>query len=160
MSTLIQFAIGLLFGTGLVVAGMADPAKVLNFLDIAAMGTTWDPSLAFVMGGAVLVTLIGYPLVRRRERPLLAGSFHALPTQLDGQLVTGAAVFGIGWGLAGFCPGPAFTALGVAAAGGASFALVVPFVAAMLVGVAAARWLGERNNGAGSSEPVEVEPAT
>jgi uncharacterized protein len=149
MSTLIQFAIGLLFGTGLVVAGMADPAKVLNFLDIAAIGTTWDPSLAFVMGGAVLVTLIGYPLVRRRERPLLADSFHMPPTQLDGQLVTGASLFGIGWGLAGFCPGPAFTALGVAAAGGASIALVVPFVAAMLVGVAAARWLGERSNGAG-----------
>jgi uncharacterized protein len=159
MSVLVQFVIGLLFGTGLVVAGMADPAKVLNFLDIAAIGTTWDPSLAFVMGGAVLVTLIGYPLVRRRERPLMAEVFHALPTRLDTQLVTGAAVFGIGWGLAGFCPGPAFTALGVAGGGGASFGLVVPFVLAMLVGVGAARWLGERGSTTASA-PAEVEPAT
>lgn len=137
MSIVLQFLIGLLFGTGLIVAGMADPAKVLNFLDFAAIAAgTWDASLALVLGGAVLVTSIGYLFVLRRPRPLLAPEF-LLPqkTLIDAPIIMGAAVFGIGWGLVGFCPGPAFVSLGTG---------VMPptiFVAAMLAGMAAARWL-------------------
>ena len=104
MSLLMNLLLGLLFGVGLVVSGMSDPAKVLNFLDLAG---TWDPSLAFVMAGGVLVAFVGYRLVFSRGKPLLDGAFH-LPTstKIDGRLVAGAAIFGIGWGLGGFCPGP------------------------------------------------------
>jgi uncharacterized protein len=138
MLALAQFGIGLLFGIGLVVAGMSNPAKVLNFLDVAAIPAgTWDASLAFVLGGAVTVAFIGYRLALARERPLLAEAFR-MPhrTDIDRSLVTGAGVFGIGWGLAGFCPGPAFTAVstGVAA---------LAFVTAMLAGMAFARWRAE-----------------
>jgi uncharacterized protein len=112
MSLLIQFLTGLLFGSGLIVAGMADPAKVQNFLDIAG---SWDPSLAFVMAGGVIVTFIGYRVVLKRQQPYFDTTFH-LPkaTSIDWPIITGPATFGIGWGLAGFCPGPAFTALGTA----------------------------------------------
>jgi uncharacterized membrane protein YedE/YeeE len=137
MSVILQFAIGLLFGLGLVVGGMSDPAKVLNFLDIAAIPAgTWDPSLAFVMGGGIAVTLVGFRLVLRRSRPILGETFH-LPTanELDARIISGPAIFGVGWGLAGFCPGPAFTALG----GGTTAA--VTFVVAMFTGMFAARWL-------------------
>jgi uncharacterized protein len=137
MSLLVQFLIGLLFGTGLVVAGMSDPAKVLNFLDLAAIPSgNWDASLAFVMGAGVLVTYVGYYMVHQRERPLFNGAFH-LPKDktVDARVIVGPAIFGIGWGLAGFCPGPAFTALGT----GSSQAVI--FVAAMFVGIAGARWL-------------------
>ena len=114
---LVQFVAGIMFGLGLVISGMANPAKVLNFLDVAG---TWDPSLAFVMVGAVAVTAIGYRLVLARPKPLLASSFH-LPTQrrLDARIFVGPAIFGIGWGLSGFCPGPAVTSLGLAAPGNA-----------------------------------------
>jgi len=135
MSFLINLAIGLLFGIGLVISGMADPAKVLNFLDVFG---TWDPSLAFVMGGAVLMTFAGYRLAWRRRRPLLGERFH-IPTKtdIDRRLLTGAALFGIGWGLGGFCPGPAFAALGLAQPG------TLAFVPAMLLGMyAARRWGG------------------
>ena len=103
MKLLSAFAIGLLFGCGILISGMGDPAKVLNFFDVAG---TWDPSLAFVMGGALLVTAIGYRLVFRMNAPLLAQGF-TLPTttDLDAKLIGGSAVFGIGWGLSGFCPG-------------------------------------------------------
>jgi uncharacterized membrane protein YedE/YeeE len=131
MSFLVNLALGLLFGVGLVVSGMSDPAKVLNFLDLFG---TWDPSLAFVMGGAVLVAFIGFRLVLRRNQPIAGGSFQ-LPTRtdIDAHVIVGPAVFGIGWGLGGFCPGPALTALGLGAAG------TLAFVPAMIIGMWAAR---------------------
>ena len=101
---------GLVFGIGIALSGMINPAKVLNFFDIAG---TWDPSLAFVMGGALVVTGIGYRLAWRRAQPLFGGRFQ-IPTntQIDGKLIGGSALFGIGWGIAGFCPGAAIPALG------------------------------------------------
>src|SRR5689334_13406203 len=109
MSFLVNLLLGLLFGIGLIVSGMADPAKVQNFLDLFG---TWDPSLAFVMGGAVLVTFAGYRLVLRRDKPLAGDKFH-LPSkiEIDKRVIVGPALFGVGWGLGGFCPGPALTAL-------------------------------------------------
>lgn len=109
--TVSAFLIGLVFGTGLLLSGMADPSKVLNFFDVAG---SWDPSLAFVMGGALLVAAIGYRLVLARPAPVLASSF-SLPalTTLDARLLGGAALFGIGWGIAGFCPGGVVPALGL-----------------------------------------------
>lgn len=105
-------AAGLLFGLGLVVSGMINPAKVLGFLDIAG---PWDPSLAFVMAGAIPVAAAGFWLARRRVAPILEPSYEARPsTRLDARLVIGAVVFGLGWGLVGFCPGPAVAALGIA----------------------------------------------
>ncbi len=101
---------GLVFGTGIAVSGMMDPAKVLNFFDIAG---TWDPSLAFVMGGALVVTVIGYRLTWRRTAPLFGGGFQVpASTLIDARLVGGSALFGVGWGIAGFCPGAAIPALG------------------------------------------------
>ena len=96
MRLLTAFGFGLIFGCGILISGMGDPAKVLNFFDIAG---TWDPSLAFVMGGALLVAAIGYRLVFRMQGPLLANTF-SLPTRkdIDGKLVGGSAVFGVGWG--------------------------------------------------------------
>lgn len=139
MSLLIQFLIGLLFGSGLVVAGMSDPAKVQNFLDVA---DPWDPSLAFVMGGGVLVTFIGYKYVLKLKQPIFDTSFH-LPkaTEIDLPVVVGPAIFGIGWGLVGFCPGPAFTALGT----GSTSAII--FVVAMLAGMVVARLLALKLRG-------------
>lgn len=136
MSFLVNLALGLLFGGGLVVSGMADPAKVLNFLDLFG---TWDPSLAFVMGGAVIVAFIGYRLVLRRERPLAGRAFH-LPTRqdIDSRILVGPAIFGVGWGLGGFCPGPAIAALGLGAPG------TLAFVPAMILGMFAARMLSEK----------------
>ena len=128
---------GVLFGVGLVVSGMANPAKVLNFLDVAGQ---WDPSLAFVMGGAVIASLIGYRLVWRRRAPLLMDRFE-IPsaTAIDPRLVAGAAIFGVGWGIGGFCPGPALTSLTLAAPG------TLVFVPAMLAGM----WIGFRARNAG-----------
>ena len=110
MRMIATYMIGLIFGIGISISGMANPAKVLNFFDIAG---AWDPSLAFVMGGAVVVTFIGYRLVLRRNTPLFATRFQ-LPTNkaIDPRLIGGSAVFGIGWGIAGFCPGGALPALG------------------------------------------------
>ena len=127
--TAYAFAVGLLFGLGLLVSGMADPAKVLAFLDVTGR---WDPSLAFVMAGAVAVSATGYFVARRRGRPLLASRLE-IPTRrdLDPRLIAGAAVFGLGWGLAGLCPGPALTLLTVAPA------QAVTFVVAMVVGMLA-----------------------
>lgn len=139
MTIFIPFLIGLLFGLGLIVAGMANPAKVLNFLDLAGLGTTFDASLAFVLLGATTTTFLGYRLVLRRERPLMGGSF-LLPktTGIDRRLIVGPAIFGLGWGLAGFCPGPALVALGTGTPAAALF------VAAMIAGMAGARWLASR----------------
>lgn len=108
-AVLSAFSAGLLFGLGLWVSGMANPARVLGFLDVAGR---WDPSLAFVMGGAVGVTAIAFPLVLRRGRPLIGGGFRLAELRhLDAQLVAGSAIFGLGWGIGGFCPGPGLTAL-------------------------------------------------
>jgi hypothetical protein len=137
---------GLVFGLGLVVSGMIDPAKVLNFLDVAG---SWDPSLAFVMAGAVAVTFAGYRLVHTRARPLLAERFD-LPARrdIDARLMSGAAIFGLGWGLGGYCPGPAVTALGLGAPG------TIVFVAAMLAGMWAARLAEARGGPAADRPPV------
>jgi uncharacterized membrane protein YedE/YeeE len=135
MSFLVNLALGLLFGIGLVVSGMANPAKVLNFLDLFG---TWDPSLTFVMGGAVVVTFVGYRLVLTRERPVIGSTFQ-LPTRndIDARVIVGPAIFGIGWALGGFCPGPALTALGLGATG------TLAFVPAMILGMWTARLLAD-----------------
>ena len=131
LRTIIAGLIGLVFGTGMAISGMANPAKVLNFFDFAG---NWDPSLALVMVGAVLVTAIGYRFVLRRGKPILETRFH-LPTgrKLDLPLLAGSAIFGIGWGISGFCPGGAIPALGL----GEQSAWI--FVGTMLAGIAAAR---------------------
>lgn len=136
------FLIGLVFGLGIALSGMANPAKVINFFDVAG---SWDPSLAFVMGGALVVTFIGYRIVLRRRAPLLGGRF-ILPatTGVDGWLLGGSALFGVGWGIAGFCPGGALPALGT----GRSEVLL--FLAAMVTGIVAARLLLPVLRGAGS----------
>jgi uncharacterized membrane protein YedE/YeeE len=133
MRAVINFIAGLIFGLGLLISGMANPAKVQNFLDLAG---TFDPSLIFVMLGAVVVTFVGYRLVLRRPRPLLAEKF-LVPTlkEIDGRLVVGAGLFGVGWGLSGFCPGPAITSLPLLAKG------TLIFVSAMIVGIGLARLL-------------------
>lgn len=127
MGSIAALISGLLFGIGLMVSGMANPAKVLGFLDIAGR---WDPSLAFVMAGAISVGSIAFLLAKRRRKSLLG-----LPMQIPAnsfvtlRLVVGSAVFGVGWGLAGFCPGPALVALG------AGFPKAWGFVAAMVGGM-------------------------
>lgn len=133
MGVIINLLAGIVFGMGLVLSGMIDPAKVTNFLDIFGQ---WDPSLAFVMAGAVVVTAAGYALVQRRKAPVLAPRFELPPTSpIDAQLISGAGIFGIGWGLGGFCPGPAIASMGV----GAYNTFV--FVAAMLAGAAIAAFM-------------------
>lgn len=124
-----SFAVGLLFGLGLLVSGMSDPGKVLAFLDVTGR---WDPSLAFVMAGAVAVSAAGYQVARRLGRPVFAARLE-IPTRrdLDSRLLSGAAVFGLGWGLAGLCPGPALTILTVVPAEAATF--VTAMVAGMLL---------------------------
>ena len=127
---------GLIFGIGLLISGMANPAKVQNFLDLAG---SFDPSLILVMAGAVATTFIGYRLVLGRPRPILAERFHVSTASIiDGPLLLGAAVFGIGWGMSGFCPGPAIVALPLLAKG------TLVFVPAMLAGIAVARLLTQR----------------
>ena len=128
----IAFAAGLLFGLGLSLGGMTQPAVVLGFLDIFG---AWDPRLVFVMAGAVLTTAVGYRLLLRRPRPLLAERFQ-WPTlrRIDVRLVGGAALFGIGWGIAGYCPGPALASLG------AGVPALLVLVACMIAGW----WLAAR----------------
>lgn len=119
--------VGLLFGLGLMVAGMANPAKVLAFLDVAG---AWDPSLALVMGGAIGVALPAFALSRRRERGWLGARFDwPRATQIDRRLLLGGALFGVGWGMAGVCPGPALVLLG------AGVPQALGFVVAMLAGM-------------------------
>ena len=127
MHILSALIVGLVFGIGLIVSGMTDPSKVLGFLDLAG---TWDPSLAFVMGGAILVGLLAFRMAGRRERSLL-GEAMRLPTatRIDRRLVLGSLAFGAGWGLAGYCPGPALASL----ASGSAKPLV--FTAAMVAGM-------------------------
>jgi uncharacterized membrane protein YedE/YeeE len=133
MQILATFISGLLFGLGLCVSGLVNPAKVQSFLDIAG---TWDPSLLITMAAAVLVTGMGYRVAFVREKPLFETVFHIPPAgAVDRRLLAGATIFGIGWGLVGFCPGPAVAALAL----GATPAFI--FVAAMLAGMALARQL-------------------
>ncbi len=131
MKSAIGFVCGLLFGIGLLVSGMGNPAKVLNFLDLFG---TWDPSLAFVMGAAVLVTFTGYQFILKQPAPVLDEIFH-MPTrnEVDSRMLTGASIFGVSWGLGGFCPGPAFTALPLMSTG------ILAFFPAMLIGMWAGR---------------------
>ena len=128
---------GLVFGIGLVVSGMADPVKVIGFLDLAGR---WDPSLAFVMAGAIAVGVIAFAFARRRTRSFL-NTPMALPSNsaVDRRLVLGSLVFGVGWGIAGFCPGPGLVALGM----GESKALI--FVVAMVAGMAVFELLERRS---------------
>jgi uncharacterized membrane protein YedE/YeeE len=131
MASMIVFAsllAGLVFGIGLILSGMSNPAKVLGFLDLAG---AWDPSLALVMAGAIAVGVVAFAVAHRRSVSLLGAAMN-LPSarHLDRRLVIGSTVFGIGWGIAGFCPGPALVAFGM----GAGKAVV--FVVAMLVGMA------------------------
>jgi len=137
MPIVTAFFAGLLFGLGLILSGMANPAKVLGFLDLAG---AWDPSLAFVMAGAIGVGVLAFALARRRTVSYL-GLDMKLPTarEIDRRLVGGSLLFGIGWGIAGFCPGPALVALGM----GESKAVV--FVAAMLVGMGVFELLERRH---------------
>ena len=147
------FGAGLLFAAGLGVAGMTRPSKVIGFLDLFG---SWDPSLALVMGGAVAVGLVSFPFILRRASPFLASRFF-LPARraVDARLFFGSALFGVGWGLAGVCPGPAI----VAAVSGAVPILL--FVATMALGIVAAdRFLPERNAGeevAATGSPAGAE---
>ncbi|SDZ48957.1 hypothetical protein SAMN05518669_14410 [Variovorax sp. YR634] len=127
MLVLASLLAGLVFGLGLIVSGMANPAKVLGFLDLSG---AWDPSLAFVMAGAIAVGMVAFMLARRRTVSIL-GAEMRLPSarHIDRRLIAGSLLFGIGWGIAGFCPGPGLVALGM----GEVKALV--FVAAMLAGM-------------------------
>ena len=136
MTVFASLLAGLVFGLGLIVSGMADPAKVLGFLDLSG---AWDPSLAFVMAGAIAVGALAFAVARKRTVSFL-GAAMKLPTSpdIDSRLVIGSVVFGIGWGVAGFCPGPGLVALGM----GEAKALV--FVVAMLVGMGAFELLERR----------------
>lgn len=135
MRAIVGLICGMVFGVGLAMSGMTDTAKVLGFLDITG---TWIPDLIFVMGGAVCVTVVAFRFVLKAKKPLLSPKF-TLPTKtaLDGQLLTGAAIFGIGWGVYGYCPGPAISALTY------MDNKTAMFVAAMLVGMALANKVGK-----------------
>ena len=127
MHPFVAFAAGLVFGLGLIVSGMTDPSKVLGFLDLAGK---WDPSLAFVMVGAIGVSVVAFRLAGKRAEAVLGGPLH-LPTatQIDRRLVLGSVVFGVGWGLSGFCPAPAIVVYG------AGYFKAVVFVLAMIAGM-------------------------
>ncbi|MFM8466301.1 MAG: DUF6691 family protein [Oxalobacteraceae bacterium] len=128
MDTVASFMIGLIFGLGLILGGMTDPSKVIGFLDISG---SWDPSLAFVMGGALLVGVIAFRFARHRTANFFGGAIR-MPTKndIDKRMVIGSLLFGLGWGMAGFCPGPAITSMGT----GNTKALL--FVLAMIAGMA------------------------
>ena len=142
MNALASFVAGLVFGVGLIVSGMTDPGKVIGFLDIAG---NWDPSLAFVMAGAILVGFFAFMIAQRRTRNVLGGAMH-LPQRrdIDARLIAGSVVFGVGWGLAGFCPGPALVSFG----SGQDKAAV--FVVAMLLAMLAAANRTRARPGAGA----------
>ena len=147
MYALFAFVAGLVFGIGLLVSGMVNPAKVIGFLDLAGR---WDPSLALVMAGAVAIGAVGFVIAGRRKTTVL-GTPMLLPTTrtIDRRLVVGGTVFGVGWGLAGFCPGPALVALGT------GHLKAVVFIAAMLAGMLAFECL-ERMR---TSSSARLEPA-
>ena len=133
MKNIVSLLAGLLFGFGLALSQMTNPAKIIGFLNFAG---PWDPTLALVLGGAVLVTVVSFRFILRRPRPVLAAKFQ-LPTRrdIDARLIGGAALFGIGWGLAGFCPGPGIASI----AQGAWQPLV--FVAGLAIGMLAFRYV-------------------
>jgi len=133
MRNLVTVFTGLIFGIGLIMSGMTNPAKVQNFLDLFG---TWDPSLALVMGGAILITMPGFWLVQKRQTPFFEDSF-LIPqkTNLDFYLLTGSAIFGIGWGLGGFCPGPVIVSISTGSTG------TLLFVITMLIGMVLAKLL-------------------
>ncbi|GGE56778.1 YeeE/YedE family protein [Actibacterium pelagium] len=136
MRLILSYIGGLIFGLGISLSGMANPAKVLNFFDIAG---SWDPSLIFVMGGALIVTFIGYRLVMRREAPVCDKQFHVPSSRtIDAKLIGGSLVFGVGWGIAGFCPGGALPAIGTGSVD------VLVFCAALVVGILLAKTLQTR----------------
>lgn len=149
MFVLTSLLAGLVFGLGLLVSGMANPAKVLGFLDL---GGAWDPSLALVMAGAIAVGFIGFVFANKRTVSLM-GAEMKLPTarHVDRRLVIGSMLFGIGWGIAGFCPGPGLVGLGL----GESKAIV--FVVAMLVGMLVFEFLEKRREAV--APPTHVSPA-
>ena len=151
MTVFTSFLAGLVFGLGLIVSGMANPAKVLGFLDL---GGRWDPSLAFVMGGAIAVGAVAFAVARRRTRSLL-GAAMRLPAAraIDRRLVAGSVLFGIGWGVAGFCPGPGLVAAGM----GEAKALV--FVAAMLAGMVGYELIERRRSAAAELPGAPVDTA-
>jgi hypothetical protein len=125
------YVIGLIFGLGIAISGMANPAKVLNFFDLAG---SWDPSLAFVMGGALIVTFAGYQFVLRRSRPIIEDRFQIPHNRnIDMRLIGGSALFGIGWGISGFCPGGVLPVLGTGQSE------VILFVLALVAGILAAQ---------------------
>lgn len=138
MNIALSFLAGLIFGVGLLISGMTNPAKVLGFLDLAG---AWDPSLALVMAGAIGVAVGGFALAKRRSRTWL-GSPMVLPTatHIDKRLIGGSALFGVGWGLAGICPGPAVVLLGMASSQG------LIFFVAMLAGMGAFEWIERARN--------------
>lgn len=137
MKNTVSLLAGLLFGFGLALSQMTDPAKIIGFLDVSG---GWDPTLLLVMGGAVLVTLISFRFILRRAHPVFDNQFH-LPTHrdIDGRLIGGAAIFGVGWGLAGFCPGP-----GVAAIAQGVWQPLV-FVVGLALGMLAFRYVQRRS---------------
>ncbi len=136
LSRLITLLAGVLFGSGLTLSGMVNPAKVLGFLDVAG---NWDPSLGLVMAGAIPLAAVGYAVARRRPTPLCAPHFDS-PNKhrVDGRLVVGAGLFGVGWGLVGLCPGPVVAALGIASLNGPLPSVAI-FALAMVAGMAAFR---------------------
>ena len=143
MKLITAFIFGVVFALGLGLAGMTQPAKIIGFLDVAG---AWDPTLAFVMGGAVLVGALSFPWILHRRKALLGDSF-ALPAQhaIDAPLLIGAAVFGVGWGLSGYCPGPALVSLVTLSPP------VLTFVGFMAAGQYVARWVTHRSS---TEEPV------
>lgn len=127
MNPLFALLAGLLFGVGLLVSGLANPAKVLGFLDITRL---WDPSLAFVMGGAISVAFFAFRMAKKRVRPVFGDEMHIPATRrIDGRLLGGGVLFGVGWGLAGICPGPGLVLMGLGEVKG------IAFVAAMVAGM-------------------------
>jgi uncharacterized membrane protein YedE/YeeE len=140
MQILVALVAGALFGAGLTVAQMVDPLKVQGFLDVAGIAKgTWDPTLLMVFVGALPVVYVAYAIQRRMRQPIVAAAFQ-IPTRndIDARLVGGSALFGIGWGLAGICPGPAMTAFALA---GAQITGLLVFVAAMIAGILLSRLL-------------------
>ena len=138
MKLLSAFICGWVFAVGLGLSGMTQPAKVLGFLDVAGI---WDPSLMFVMGGAVMLGLVTFPLVLKRQTPLLAEKFVVPDNnkRIDAKLLSGAALFGVGWGMSGYCPGPALVSI---VTGNLS---VIVFFISMIIGLGIGQWLSLKN---------------
>jgi uncharacterized membrane protein YedE/YeeE len=128
LNRITEFLVGLIFGFGLLLSGMTDPGKVIGFLDLSGL---WDPSLAFVMGGAIAIGFFAFAVAKKQTRSFLDGAMHLpISNRIDRRLLIGSAVFGVGWGIAGFCPGPGLVSM---AAGQPKAAV---FVIAMVTGMA------------------------